>query len=50
MGSLKSLYSNKSSVLLGFKILFVLRWIVDKKIEFIEFIVEFHLKRGELYF
>lgn len=40
----------KQIVLLGFKILFVLRWIVDKKIEFIEFIVEFHLKRGELYF
>ena len=40
----------KQIVFLGFKILFVLRWIVDKKIEFIEFIVEFHLKRGELYF
>lgn len=40
----------KQIVLLGFKILFVLRWIVDKKIEFIEFIVEFHLKRDELYF
>lgn len=40
----------KQIVLLGFKILFVLRWIVDKKIQFIEFIVEFHLKRGELYF
>lgn len=40
----------KQIVLLGFKILFVLRWIVDKKIEFIEFIVEFHLKRGGLYF
>ena len=49
MGSLKSLYSNKSSFWVLKYCLFYVGLSI-KKIEFIEFIVEFHLKRGELYF